>query len=165
MKGNKKEIVLLSLRGFFQHRINEQNRVSLPSNFREALKNRGVKRLVIAKYADCLRAFPEDVWQERESGLARLNLDDDKVVGYLRHLYSHLADAEVDMQGRIILSEDWRREFGIQDQVLLLGMGSVFEIWNPDYFNFKQRELVEQFGANRAHVAELLEKRKRDEGT
>ena len=165
MKGNKKEKKLLSLRGCFRHRINEQNRVSLPSNFREALKNRGVKRLVVAKYADCLRAFPEDVFEERESRLSGLDLDDDKAIGYLRQLYSNLSEVEVDMQGRIILSEDWRREFSIKDQVLLLGLGSVFEVWNPDYFQYKERELKEQFGANRAHVSEVLEKRKRDEGT
>jgi MraZ protein len=165
MKGNRKEIELVSLRGAFLHRINEQNRLSLPSNFREALINRGAARLVVAKYPDCLRAYPEDVWQKREEGFDSLNLDNDKVSGYMRHLYSNLSDVEVDTQGRIILSDDWRKEFEIKDQVLLLGMGNLFEIWNPEFFKFKQRELKDQFAVNRGYVAALLEKRKRDEGT
>jgi len=155
---------LLSLRGAFLHKIGDQNRISLPSNFKEAIANRGVKRLVVVKYQDCLRAWPEDEWDKREQGLNSLNLDDDKVSEYLRYLYANCMDFEVDTQGRIFLPENWKTEMAIKDQVFLVGMGNLFELWSPEYYKFKQKELGDRFGVNRSYVAELLEKRKRDEG-
>jgi MraZ protein len=155
---------LVSLRGAFLHKIGDQNRISLPANFKEAVCNRGVKRLVVVKYQDCLRAWPEDEWDKRESGFSSLNLDDDKVSEYLRYLYANCADFEVDTQGRIFLPENWKKELAIKDQVFLVGMGNLFELWNPERYQYKQEELKNQFSLNRAYVAELLEKRKRDEG-
>jgi len=164
MKRINSQKELLSLRGAFLHKVGEQNRVSLPSNFKEAMGNRGVQRLVVVKYADCLRAWPEDEWEKREQGFTALNLDDDKVAGYLRYLYANSMDIELDVQGRINLPDKWKAEFKIADQILLVGMGNVFELWNPEFYEFKQKELAEQFGANRSYVVDLLEKRKRDEG-
>lgn len=158
---------LVSLRGAFLHKVGEQNRVSLPSNFREALSNRGVKRLVVAKYPECLRAWPEDEWEKREARFDSpgLDLDDEKVSGYLRYLYGNITELEIDSQGRIIIPDALKTEFNLKDQVFLLGMGGIIELWNPDHYNFKQRELQAQFGANRNYVVELLAKRKQDEGT
>jgi len=163
MKRIKSQKELVSLRGAFLHKISEQNRVSLPSNFKEALINRGVKRLVAVKYPDCVRAWPEDEWSKREDGFSSLNLDDDKVSGYLRYLYANIMDLEVDTQGRIILPDSWKTEFAIKDQVLLVGMGGLCEVWNPEAYKFKQKDLADQFAVNRSYVVELLEKRNRDE--
>lgn len=155
---------LVSLRGAFLHKIGDQNRISLPANFKEAIHNRGVTRLVVFKDLDCLRAWPEDVWDTVEAGLNSLNLDDEKTSGYLRHLYANCMDLDVDSQGRISLPENWKKELGVRDQVVLVGMGRLFELWNPERYQYKQDDLKNLFSANRSHVAELLEKRKRDEG-
>jgi MraZ protein len=154
---------LVSLRGAFLHKIGDQNRISLPSNFKEALINRKASRLVVVKYNDCLRAWPEDEWGKREAGLSSLNLDDDKVSEYLRYLYANCKDFELDSQGRIFLPEEWKTALQIKDQVFLVGMGNLLEVWEPEYYKFKQKELSDRFGVNRSYVAELLEKRKRDE--
>lgn len=146
------------------HKLSEVGRIHLPSNFKEALSNRGVSRLIIVRDLDCLRVWPEDEWEKKEIQYQDLNLDDGKVSGYLRYLYSNLSDVEIDVQGRFVMAEGIKKEIDLKDQVFILGMGSLFEIWNPDYYNFKRRELSQEFSLNRNYVAEMLEKRKRDEG-
>jgi len=138
--------------------------LSLPSNFKEALGNRKVDRLVAVNYESYLRVWPEDEWEIKEQELSRLNVEDKKVSDYLGHLYSNLTELEIDSQGRFFLPESWRKELGFSEQVYLLGKGNHFEIWKPEEFNFKSRELKTEFSANRDYVVGLLEKRSRDEG-
>ncbi len=160
--GSQKKLV--SLRGGFMHKIGDNGRMVLPSNFREALLNRGVIRLIIIRDLDCLRVWPEDEWEKREDGFKDLNLDDSRVSGYLRYLYANLSDLEIDGQGRFVISEQLKKDMGFKGQAYLLGMGNLFEIWNPEAYQWKSKELEQGFSGNRNYVAEMLEKRKRDEG-
>ena len=161
-KSLKAKKMLVLLRGGFLHKISDNGRINLPSNFKEALANRGVNRLIVIRDLDCLRVWPEDEWEKREQGFNLLNLDDSKVSGYLRYLYSNLTDLEMDSNGRFVISESLKKEMEFKDQVFILGMGNLFEIWNPDYYQWKAKELAQDFNGNRNYVALLLEKRDRD---
>ena len=154
--------MLLSLRGGFMHKLGENGRINLPSTFKEALQNRGVSRLIVIKDLDCLRVWPEDEWEKREIGFEELNLDDSKVSGYLRYLYANLSDLEIDGQGRFVISEELKKALELKGQVFILGLGNLFEIWNPEAFHWKVKDLEQGFGGNRSYVADLLESRKHE---
>jgi DNA-binding transcriptional regulator/RsmH inhibitor MraZ len=51
----------------------------------------------------------------------------------------------------------------LKGQVFILGMGNLFEVWNPEAYHFKSKELEQGFSGNRNYVAELLEKRKHEQ--
>jgi len=154
---------LVSFRGKFLHRLGDQGRLSLPSNFKQALRNRGVGRLVAVRYPDCLRIWPEDEWEKKERAFEELNLDDEQIGGYLRYLYANLMDIEVDRQGRMVLPEQWRKELDLKEQVCIIGMGNLFELWNPERHSWKSQELAQQFSRNRDYVVEILGRKPQDE--
>ncbi len=162
-KSPKTGKMLVSLRGGFLHKIGENGRINLPSNFKEALLNRGVNRLIVIRDLDCLRVWPEDEWEKREAAFEELNLDDSKVSAYLRYLYANLSDLETDSQGRFVISEELKKTMELKGQVFILGMGNLFEVWNPEAYHFKSKELEQGFSGNRNYVAELLEKRKHEQ--
>ena len=165
-KGKNRNILekkLISFRGKFVHKLSEQGRLSLPSDFKQALRNRGVNRLVAVRYPDCLRIWPEDEWEKKEQAFEDLNLDDERISGYLRYLYTNLMNIEVDRQGRLVLAEEWRKELDLKEQVCIIGMGNLFELWNPEKHQWKSQELAQQFSSNRDYVVEILGRKKQDE--
>jgi len=163
LKRIEKKKPLLSFRGQFLHKISEQGRVSLPSNFKDALRNRGVSRLVVLKFPNFLRAFPEDEWEKQEKEYEGLVIDDERVNTYLHILFNSLLDIEVDTQGRLVLPENWRKELNLNEQIFILGKGRFFEIWNPQTHELMLRELMPKFSESRNYVVDMLRRKKQDD--
>lgn len=59
-----------------------------------------------------------------------------------RRLVGSATAIEPDGQGRILLPPSLRQVAGLEKRVLLLGMGTRFEIWDEDILNAKRAEEV-----------------------
>src|SRR5690242_21291095 len=58
-------------RGHFRHTIDPKGRLSIPSKFREVLREAGSDRLVMAPNSTALDVYPEDKWRDLEERVAR----------------------------------------------------------------------------------------------
>ena len=61
-------------RGHFRHTIDPKGRLSIPSKFREGLRESGSDRLVIAPNGKSLDVYPEDKWRELEEKRGRFSV-------------------------------------------------------------------------------------------
>jgi MraZ protein len=128
-------------RGHFRHTIDPKGRLSIPSKFREGLRESGSDRLVIAPHDKWLDVFPEDKWRELEEKIAQLaKLDPDG--RQFQHAYlSAGLDVLLDPHGRIQILQDYRERCGLAKNVLIVGMLNHFEIWDEGRWDMRQREL------------------------
>jgi transcriptional regulator MraZ len=127
-------------RGHFRHTIDPKGRLSIPSKFREALREAGSDRLVIAPNDRSLDVYPEDKWRELEGRLAALpKLDPDRRQFQYVYLSAGL-DVILDPHGRIQILQDYRERSGLAKNVIIIGMLDYFEIWDENRWAMNQRE-------------------------
>jgi MraZ protein len=127
-------------RGHFRHTIDPKGRLSIPSKFREGLREAGSDRLVIAPNGSSLDVYPEDKWRELEERVAALpKLDPDR--RQYQHVYlSAGLDVVLDPHGRVQILQDYRERSGLAKNVVIIGMMDHFEIWDEDRWAIYQRE-------------------------
>jgi MraZ protein len=121
-------------RGQFVHSIDSKGRVSLPARFREAVLTHGDARLVLTRAPSdpCLHLYPLADWVEFERKIAELPRFDPHIVRFRRMYVSAALECELDGQGRVLVSPDYRERAHLAKEVLLAGMGRHIEVWSKD---------------------------------
>jgi len=83
---------------------------------------------------------PEETWERvRDEVMALPNFNPNHR-SLQRRLVGSATAVEPDGNGRILLPPSLRQVAGMEKRVVMLGMGSRFEIWNEDTLNVKRRE-------------------------
>jgi len=136
--------------GNIEARLDEKGRIFIPAPYRKILAEHESKRIVMRRDTDnaCLIFYPEDVWNEKVSGL-RNALDEWDPEDQLL-LMQFMSDAEFlepDNQGRILLQRKNLETIGAQQDVVFVGILDRFALWEPKTFAEKkmdQHDLAER---------------------
>jgi len=119
-------------RGHYRHTIDTKGRLSIPSRFRDVLASGWGDKLVIVPNGKGLDVHPLQWWEELEGKVDALpQLDPDARLFRYKYL-SQGQDVELDPQGRIQVSSDYRARAGLVKDVVILGMQKMFEIWDAE---------------------------------
>jgi len=112
--------------------VDDKGRVAIPTAYRDEVA-RGGNRLVVTYNpyeAGCLWLYPEAEWQRVRDQVNALP----NAKRVHRNLQLKLVGAatlvEPDGNGRIVLPPTHRNAAGLEKKVVLLGMGSKFELWS-----------------------------------
>lgn len=120
-------------RGVAQLNLDSKGRLVVPARHRDALLERCGGRLVITADADrCLLIYPLPDWeliQQRLEGLSNL---DARVRDLQRRLIGFAVDVDMDTAGRLLISPALRQYAQLDKNVVLVGQGKKFELWNQD---------------------------------
>ncbi len=123
-------------RGVAHLSLDTKGRLAVPARFREELLARCGGRLVItADFDKCLLVYPLPDWepiQEKLMGFSTLN---PRVRGLQRQLIGYAEDIEMDAAGRVLVSAALREVAGLKKNVVLVGQGHRFEMWDRDQWN------------------------------
>ena len=122
--------------------IDAKGRIVMPTRYRERLQNesRGCVVTTIDTEERCLLLYPLVAWEEIENKLAALPSFNPAARRIQRLLIGHATEAEIDAQGRILLSPVLREYAGLNKHALLIGQGKKFELWDEAYWQ-KRRSL------------------------
>ena len=119
-------------RGHYRHTIDTKGRLSIPSRFRDVLASGWGDKLVIVPNGKGLDVHPLQWWEELEGKVDALpQLDPDARLFRYKYL-SQGQDVELDPQGRVQVSSDYRTRAGLVKDVVILGMQKMFEIWDAE---------------------------------
>jgi MraZ protein len=144
------------LKGHFINSINEKGRLSIPSKFREILKEWGVPHLVVTKSIDrCLLAFAPEDWERMEKLASGLSMVKKEEIIFKRHLVGSAEECPIDAQGRILIPAGLREYAGLSKKCLLAGIVDRFEIWDHDLYNKSMEEALEDSEKLREGLAKL----------
>lgn len=104
--------------------------MSIPTRYRDGILARCSGGLVATIDRDpCLLLYPLPDWEEMERRLMRLPGNKPAVRAYQRRIVGHAAEMEMDSHGRILISRELRDFAGLEKQVMLIGQGNKFELW------------------------------------
>ncbi len=125
--------------GTHQNRLDAKGRVSVPAAFRAALRAASAlpaeaeAALVLrpSHKHPCIEAWPAAVFQELATPLDRLDLFSEAHDDLAAALYADAFPVETDREGRIVLPEALARHAGLADRVVFMGLGRIFQIWEP----------------------------------
>ncbi|MCT4535510.1 division/cell wall cluster transcriptional repressor MraZ [Halodesulfovibrio sp.] len=122
-------------RGRSHRSLDNKSRVMLPTAFRDILLSRSEGgKLVLTTYDRCVMGFPLPDWEEFEQKFHRLKNPSLKLRHFRRLVIGGAEEIVVDKQGRIRLPADHVSYGGLQKEIVLVGQGSKFEIWDKTRF-------------------------------
>lgn len=100
----------------------------MPSRHREVLSAMGVNQLTITKHPEgSLMIFPRPAWENFRERVAALPME---ASGWKRVFLGNATDVEIDGSSRVLIAPELRASAGLVRDVMLLGMGSHFELWD-----------------------------------
>ena len=114
--------------------------MAIPARYREQIASECAGQLVFTYNAfdnDSLWLYPEPVWASVRDQVMALSSFDPRHRVLQRRLVGSAAPIEPDASGRILLPVTLRgfQVAGLEKRVVLLGMGSKFELWNEEVLN------------------------------
>ena len=116
------------LLGTYAHALDGKGRLAVPAKFRPDLGEgvvltRGIER--------CIFAFGLLQWQALYNKLVNLPLTSSDSRDAARLFLSQATHCELDRQGRILIPGFLREYANLDSEVIVVGVGSRVEIWNP----------------------------------
>jgi MraZ protein len=112
--------------------LDGKGRIAMPSRHREVLAAMGVNQLTITKHPEgSLMIFPRPAWENFRERVAALPMS---AGGWKRIFLGNAMDVEIDGSSRVLIAPELRAAAGLTRDVMLLGMGSHFELWDAQRY-------------------------------
>jgi MraZ protein len=97
-------------------------------------------RLTVTKHPDgCLMLFPRPTWEQFRDKVAALPMS---AAGWKRVFLGNAMDVDIDSAARVLISPELRKSAGLKNDVMLLGMGSHFELWDAETHAAHEAEVM-----------------------
>ena len=113
----------------------------MPARHRELLAAMGVHQLTLTKHPEgSLLVFPRPAWETFRDKVAALPMDSS---GWKRIFLGNAMDATLDAASRLLISPELRVAAGLSKEVMLLGMGSHFELWDAQRHAAHEAEVMQ----------------------
>jgi MraZ protein len=122
--------------------LDAKGRVTIPTRHRDALASQAEGRLTLTRHPDgCLLVYPRPEWEKKREQIAAFPM---QARALQRLLLGNAQDVEVDGAGRILVAPELRTAAGMTREVMLLGMGAHFELWDAAALARREAEDLEQ---------------------
>lgn len=129
-------------RGATNLSMDAKGRLAVPARHREALQTQSVGNVVLTAHPHrCLLLYPQPAWEPIQAKMMALSSFDRQSSSLQRLLVGYAEDIALDSAGRMLVSPVLREFAGLEKEVMLVGQGSHFEMWNMEAWR-KQLENV-----------------------
>jgi MraZ protein len=143
-------------RGANKLTLDIKGRLAVPTRYRERLQERCGGNLVVTVDKDqCLLIYPFPDWEDLERKLMKLPSLNPQARRLQRLMVGHATELELDGSGRILLPPSLR-EYGLLNRdVMLIGQGLRFELWDETRWNERRDEWLASADSTTDLTAEL----------
>ena len=122
-------------RKVFHRSLDSKGRLMLPPEYRDivcAASSSG--SFVLTGYDECIMAYTMPEWEAFEEKMDQLPSTNRVLRDLHRQMVGRSEELELDPQGRVRISQALMRYAGLSKDVLLVGRGGKFEIWDTQRF-------------------------------
>ncbi len=121
----------------YENKIDKKGRVSVPATFRSHLGSLGYNGFVTYPSFNhqALEACSQDRIEKLSNTIDSLNPFEEKRDFFATSILSECENLQFDTEGRISLSEKLLNHAKIKSNVLFVGLGKTFQIWEPNNFD------------------------------
>ncbi|HEX7403704.1 MAG TPA: division/cell wall cluster transcriptional repressor MraZ [Usitatibacter sp.] len=122
--------------GAAQVNLDAKGRMAVPTRTRDPLTQGGTVGLVLTAHPDgCLLLYPAPAWEPIRSQVMSFPSLDRQFSVWKRLLVGFAQDVEIDSAGRLLIPPELRDFAHITRQVMFVGQGSHYEIWDLEQWN------------------------------
>lgn len=145
-------------RGFHTVNIDDKGRMAIPSRYRQRLTSEADGYLVqtLNPLDRSLWLYPLNNWEQIETKLAALSEFDKQSRRTKQMMRGYACDCQLDSQGRILISSELRDYARLQKQVVILGQGNKFEIWDQSSWEQQRDIWLSQIDEQDGELSEAL---------
>ena len=115
--------------GEFEYKIDEKGRLPIPPRFSRELRE-GV--VLSPGIEPCIMAYPLAEWRKLANSLTTSPVSTSKVRRLNRVLFATAFYLNLDGQRRVALPIPLRQHAGIEEEAVVTGANTYFEIWSKD---------------------------------
>lgn len=120
--------------------MDAKGRMNVPQKHRDTLQQQCEGALTLTKHPNgCLLLFPRPVWEEHREKIASWPMS---AKSWQRIFLGFATDVDIDGSGRILVSPELRAAAGLTKDVMMLGMGSHFEIWDATSLKVEEEKAI-----------------------
>ena len=126
----------------FENKIDKKGRVSVPATFRSYLNTLGYNGFISYPSFNhsALEACSQDRIEKLSSTIDSLNPFEEKRDYFATSVLSESESHQFDTEGRVSISEKLLNHAKIKNNILFVGLGRTFQIWEPT--NFEKFKLL-----------------------
>ena len=139
--------------GSYEHSLDSKGRLLIPSRLKDGISE-GSALYVMQGFDGCLSIYNQEGFEELTKECASLSYQKKSARDYLRTLLSSVTPLFVDKVGRIQLPSYTLSKYGIGKQVMIIGVGDHFEIWDLKKYLDYQKEANARFEEIAEHLGE-----------
>lgn len=116
--------------------LDPKGRLIIPAPFREVLSSNHSSKLIITNevFDRCLCAYQVEEWQKLIGKVNQMPQTSDAVKYFMRRVIGSAVECEIDKQGRVLVSSALRADAVLNNEVVILGLGTRIEIWSRNEF-------------------------------
>ena len=121
----------------YENKLDKKGRVSVPASFRSHLSSLGYNGFVTypSFNHDALEACSQDRIERLSSIIDSLNPFEEKRDFFATSVLSESVSLQFDSEGRVLISEKLLSHAKIRNNILFVGLGKTFQIWEPKTFD------------------------------
>lgn len=114
----------------------------MPTRYRDVLMATAAGQLTITRHPDgCLLLFARPEWERFSQRIAALPMN---AQWWKRIFLGSAMEVEMDGTGRVLVSPELRQAGGLSKDVMLMGMGTHFELWDKAAYDAKEAAALQQ---------------------
>ena len=144
------------LRGRFQIKMDAKGRMNLPVALSEVSEDSSFV-VTNSQYQGCrcLDVYTKEEWDKLDARIAQLSPLKKEVQAFQRFYIAGGLPVEAGSQGRMLIPKSLREYANLEDQIVIVGMGTKLEIWNLSDWQKIFDNLATQFEDTLSVIANL----------
>ena len=120
----------------YENKLDKKGRVSVPSSFRAYLNSMGFNGFITYPSFNnsALDACAQDRIERLSESIDSLGPFEDKRDYFATSVLSESVNLNFDSEGRVSIPEKLLKHARIKSNIVFVGLGKVFQIWDPNSF-------------------------------
>ena len=138
----------------YENKLDKKGRVSVPASFRSYLSSLGYNGVICYPSFNnqSIEACSQDRIEKLSNTIDSLNPFEEKRDFFATSILSESISLQFDSEGRISLSSKLLKHSKIKNNILFVGQGKTFQIWEPAIFEKFKVNARKKANLNRASL-------------
>ena len=138
----------------YENKLDKKGRVSVPASYRSYLSNIGYNGVICYPSFNnqCIEAWPQDRIEKISNAIDTLNPFEEKRDYFATSILSESVELHFDTEGRVIIPNKLLNHAKIKSDILFVGLGKTFQIWEPKIFNQFKSLAAKKASKNRSKL-------------
>ena len=138
----------------YENKLDKKGRVSVPASFRSHLSNLGYNGVICYPSFNnsSIEACSQDRIEKISAAIESLNPFEEKRDYFATSILAESISLQFDSEGRISLSTKLLKHAKIKNNMLFVGQGQTFQIWEPATFEKFKVSAKKKANINRASL-------------